>query len=329
MGASVAWPFAALAQEPGRIYRLGSLFTTPRSHPLHAALFERLRQYGFVEGQNLLADPSGYELRVERLADHASEIVKNRVDVILCVGDLPIRVAQQSTKTIPILASTDDMLGSGFVHSMGRPEGNTTGHSILSTELNGKRQEILMEALPGIRQMAALAYVHTHSPEHLNMLQELTRARGVELSVYRVSKPEEIANAIDAAKSSGGGALNVLASPFLDSKRQIIRERVAILSLPTIYQFPDVAEEGGFIGYGPRIIPIWREIMARQLAALLRGAKVADVPVEQPTKFELVINLKTANPTFSTRGLRQRFWWGEGVRKRVASKGRVGNSPVV
>jgi putative ABC transport system substrate-binding protein len=192
MGASVAWPFAALAQEPGRIYRLGSLFTTPRSHPLHAALFERLRQYGFVEGQNLLADPSGYELRVERLADHASEIVKNRVDVILCVGDLPIRVAQQSTKTIPILASTDDMLGSGFVHSMGRPEGNTTGHSILSTELNGKRQEILMEALPGIRQMAALAYVHTHSPEHLNMLQELTRARGLSFQSIGSRSPRRL-----------------------------------------------------------------------------------------------------------------------------------------
>ncbi len=294
VGFGVAWPLAARAQERDRIYRLGSLFRAPRSDPNVSAFFEGMRQHGFVEGQNLLDDPNGYELRIEQFAGHASEIVKQRVDLILCAGDDAIHAAQQATKIIPILAGTDDMLGSGFVHSMAKPEGNTTGLSIMSFEMNGKRQEILMELLPEVRHMAALADSYTYPPERLQALQELTRRRGVELSIYRVSKPEEIAGAIQAAKNSGARALNALASPFVYANRPIIYERVAALSLPAMYQFPGMAEEGGLIAYGPNIIQVYREIVPRQAAALLRGAKVADVPVEQPSKFELVINLKTA-----------------------------------
>ena len=172
-GSAATWPFVARAQEPGRIYRLGSLSQNQRTSPVYRAFFEGLRRYGFIEGQNLLADPNGYGLRAEQLADHASEIVRSGVDVIVCSGDPAIRAAQQATKTIPILGSTDDMLGSGLVHSMARPEGNTTGNSILSTELNGKRQEILMELLPGIRHMAALADANSSTSQHLQTLQEL------------------------------------------------------------------------------------------------------------------------------------------------------------
>jgi putative ABC transport system substrate-binding protein len=293
-GSATAWPLAARAQEAGRVYRLGSLFYGPRTSPVYAAFFNGLRRYGFVEGQNLLPDPSGYGLRPEQLASHASEIVNQKVDVIVCAGDHAIRAAQQATQIIPILGSTEDMLGSGLVHSMARPEGNTTGTSILSTELNGKRQEILMELLPTVRHMAALADANASTPQHLQMLQGLTSARGVELSVYRVLEPEEIAGVIDKAKSAGAGALNVLASPFLFNRRQAIREQVATLSLPAMYMAPNIAEEGGLIAYGANIVRLWGEVMARQMAGLLSGAKVADVPVEQPTKFELAINLKTA-----------------------------------
>jgi putative tryptophan/tyrosine transport system substrate-binding protein len=294
-GSAATWPFVARAQEPGRVYRLGSLFRSAQNAAVHVAFFEGLKQYGFVEGQNLLSDPHGYGLRVEQFADYAVKIVESHVDVIVCSGDPAIRAAQQATKTIPILGSTDDMLGSGLVHSMAKPDGNTTGNSVLSGELNGKRQELLMEILPGVRHMAALAEAGTYSQERLQALQDLTRARGVELSVYRVSKPEEITDAIDAAKNSGAGALNVLASPFTYAYFQIIRDGVAARSLPAIYPFPEMADEGGFIAYGVRIVQLWRDLMSRQLAALLRGTKVADVPVEQPTKFELAINLKTAN----------------------------------
>ena len=164
-------------------------------------------------------------------------------DLIVCAGDDAVRAAQQATKIIPILAGTDDMFGAGFVHSMARPEGNITGHSILSFELNGKRQEILTELLPAVRHMAALADANVYSPERLQTLQELTRQRGVELSVYRVSKSEEITDAIDAAKNSGVLALNVLPSPFMYGHWGIVRERVAALSLPTMYPFPAWAED--------------------------------------------------------------------------------------
>ena len=148
--------------------------------------------------------------------------------------------------------------------------------------------------MPGGRHLAALADANSSSPQQLQALQDAARARGVELLTYQVTKAEEIANVIDAAKSSGAAALNVLASALLWNSRQIIRPRVAALDLPSIYQFPAGAEEGGFIAYGPRLDQIYRDIWARQLVKLPRGAKPADIPVEQPTKFELVVNLKTA-----------------------------------
>ena len=293
-GATVVWPLAARAQEPGRIYRLGTLQLSPRSLPNHVAFYAELQRLGFIEGQNLVVDERGYGLHVERLADHAAEIVKAQVDVILATGDSAIRAAQQATTTIPILAFTDDMLGSKFVSSLAKPGGNTTGVSVLATELDGKRQDILIEAVPGLRHIAAVADSNTTAPRQLQALQDAARARGVELSIYGVAKPNEIAAAIDAAKKADAAALNVLASPLLFADRQVIMERATALHLPAIYQWPEVAEQGGLLGYGPRLVLIYREILARQMVALLRGTKPGDIPVEQPTKFELVINLKTA-----------------------------------
>jgi putative ABC transport system substrate-binding protein len=211
------------------------------------------------------------------------------------VGDLAIRTAQEATKAIPILAVTDDMLGAGLVNSLARPKGNTTGVSILATELDGKRQEILIEAVPGVHRMAALADANRTPAAKLDTLQEAAQARNIELSIHWVASGAEIAAAINTAQASGAKALNVLASPMLYSNRQLIMDRVAALRLPTMYQWPETAEEGGFIGYGPRLLEIFRGLLPRQLAQLFRGARIADVPVEQPTKFELVINLKTAN----------------------------------
>jgi ABC-type uncharacterized transport system substrate-binding protein len=287
-------PLAVFAQEPGRTYRLGGLHFSPYKAPHHVALFDELRRFGFTEGQNLLSDAEGYGLRADQLADHAAKIVKAGVDVILCAGTAPIQAAQQATKTIPILGITDDMVGSRLVGSLAKPDGNTTGVSILAPELDGKRQEILIEAVPGVRRIAALADFNTTTPRQLQALQDAAHARGVDLLIYRVAKPEEIAGAIETAKSSGATALNVLATPLLHNNRQIILERVMALGLPSIHQWPETSEEGGFIGYGPRLNRLYREIMARQLVKLLLGARPADLPVEQPTKFELAINLKTA-----------------------------------
>ena len=158
----------------------------------------------------------------------------------------------------------------------------------------GKRQEILIKAVPGIRRIAALAHSKETGSLQLQALQDAGRGRDVEVSIYRVANAEEITAALDAAKASGAAALNVLSSPFLYVNRQLILERAAALRLPAIYQWPEEAEEGGLIAYGPSIVQIFRELVAHQLAQLFRGVKPADIPIEQPTKFELVINLKTA-----------------------------------
>ena len=293
LGGAVAWPLAALAQEAGRTYRLGVLYPTPRSDDVSIAFLDGVRQQGFIEGQNLTVIYHAFALHPDLLPEWVAELVKAHVDVIATIGDLAIRTAQEATKTIPILSGTDDMLGAGLVNSLARPEGNTTGISILATELDGKRQDILIETVPGVHRLAALADANRKAAK-LDMLQEAARARNVELSIHQVASGAEIAAAIDTAHASGATALNVLASPMFYSNRQLIMDRVAVLRLPTMYQWPETAEEGGFIGYGPRLLKIFRDILPRQLARLFRGTKVADIPIEQPTKFELVINLKTA-----------------------------------
>lgn len=292
--AAASFPRAVRAQEPGRVYRLGQLSLSPRRTPWNEALFEAVKTDGFIEGQNLLPDEAGFGLRETELGGHAAAIVKAHIDLIIATGDPPVRSAQQATKSIPILAIAEDMVASGFVASLAEPKGNTTGVSLLSTELNGKRQEILMEALPAIKRMAILADTASVSPRQLQILQDAGRARGVEFSIHGVSNREEIEGAINAAKDAGAGALNVLASTTLFNNREAILARTAALHLPAIYQWPDLAEGGGLIGYGPRLVQIYHDIMAHQFVKLLRGVKPADIPIEQPTKFQMWINLKVA-----------------------------------
>jgi putative tryptophan/tyrosine transport system substrate-binding protein len=298
-GAMVPCTFPARAQEAGRTYRVGMLFPFPRDTRegvgTITAFSNELRKQGFIEGQNLAIDYRAWAPHVDLTSVYTAELVKGQPDVFAVGGPVAVRAAQQATKTIPILAITDDMVGEGVVSSMARPTGNTTGVSILATELDGKRQEILIEAVPGLRRMAALADTNTTAVAQLNALQEAARARSIELSILRIAKGEEITAAIEVAKASGAVALNVLASPMLHSNRHLILERVAAQRLPAMYQWPETAEESGFAAYGPRFTQIMSELYVRQLIQLLRGAKVADIPVEQPTKFELVINLKTAD----------------------------------
>jgi putative ABC transport system substrate-binding protein len=177
---------------------------------------------------------------------------------------------------------------------MARPEGNITGTSFFTTDLNGKRQDILIEAVPGLRRLAALAEDVPLAAGYLEAMREAARAQNVELSIYRFSKAEEIAPAIDAAHASGATALNIFGGVLQWAHRQLIMDRAAALRLPTMHQMPEEAEEGAFAAYGPRLGPLFVVLMPQQIIKLFRGAKVADVPVERPTKFELVINLKTA-----------------------------------
>jgi putative ABC transport system substrate-binding protein len=291
-GAMVELPFAATAQEAGRTYRYGILEPFADTS-VSVRRIDELRRRGFIEGQNLTIYRRNFGPHVDLISQYAAELGKAQVDVIEAAGSVATRAAQQATKTIPIVGVADDMVGEGLVNTLSRPNGNTTGVSILATELDGKRQEILIEAVPGLRRMAALADTNATADAKFYALQEAARARNIELSIHRIARSEEIAAAIDMAQVSGATALNVLASPMLFANSQLIMDRVSMLRLPAIYQWPEIAERGGFAAYGPRITQI-PDITIRQTAMLFRGAKVADIPVEQPTKFELVINLDTA-----------------------------------
>ena len=293
--ASVATPLQLSAQVPGRIYRLGVLIPSARQTPPVVAFFDELRLNGFIEGQNLEVIPGGLDIRNEQVAEQVATILKASPDAIVSGGLFGNRAVQAANRAFPHVAISEDMVGDGFVASLARPGGNTTGVSILSPELDGKRQELLIEATPGLRNMAVLADSNVTAPRHLEQLQDAARARSIALSIFAVAKPEEIGPAMDKAKASGAQALNVLASPLLGnySNGLFVIERAAALRLPTIHQWPDMAEDGGFAAYGPRMTEIFRQ-EARIIVKVLRGAKPIDIPVEQPTRFELVINLRTA-----------------------------------
>jgi putative tryptophan/tyrosine transport system substrate-binding protein len=296
-GSMAAWPLAARAQEPGRIYRLAFLIPSPRQAPATLALFDELRRNGFSEGQNLVVIPDGFEADTEHPSKLAAVLVKAAPDAIITGPAAPLRAFQNITHTIPLIGMSEDMVAEGLVASLARPGGNITGISLLSPELDGKRQDILIEAVPGARRIGAMADASAAPPYHLQALEHAARSRGVELSVIGVGGPEEIAAAIDAAKTAGAEALNFLATPLFSlpgtRSNAIVMERIAAVRLPSMFQWPETAEAGALAGYGPRFAEMYRQ-RARMVARILRGANPADTPVEQPARFQLVINLKAA-----------------------------------
>ena len=281
------------AQQPGRVYRLG-LITPFSRRSMYGQFFGELARQGFVEGKNLRVDPRGFNTPIDRFYAVAVEMVHSGVDAIACSGGAWGSAAlQRATRTVPLVVVSDDFLKDKLVTSLAHPGGNITGVSIFATELDGKRQQLLLELVPGARHIAALADPHTTPPLELEALQKAARAKGVALTIVRASRRAEIAGAIAAAKSSGAEALSVLASLMFYTNRKLIHEEAAKADLPAIYQWPDDAEEGGLAGYGPSHASIQR-MWARVVAQVLRGAKPAQLPVEQPDRFEFVINLETA-----------------------------------
>lgn len=292
-GAALASPLAVRAQAPGRVYRVGYIVTTPHRPPTFAIFLDELRLAGFIEGQNLTVLECGFGAIGNELAAATTALVDASPDAIFTPGFATAKAAQTATKTIPILTMSEDLLAEGLASSLARPDHNTTGISLLSPDLDGKRGELLLEAIPGLRHVAVLADPNVDTSAHLQALTDSAKARGASLSVFPARTPEEIVPALDAAKSSGAGAVNVLATQLFFFNRQLVIQRTSELRLPAIYQWPDLAEQGGLIGYGPRFTELFR-LLGRQLAKILRGTSPADIPVEQPSKFELVVNLKTA-----------------------------------
>jgi putative ABC transport system substrate-binding protein len=290
LGAAATWSVAARAQQGGRIYRLG--FLIPASRESIAAFFDELRIHGFVEGQNLAAI-GNFSVPPERSADYAKALVEAAPDAIICGPEVYAHALRAATRTIPVASMSEDLVGEGLVKSLARPEGNITGISLLSPELDGKRLEILTEAVPGAKRIAVLAHSTIVTQKHLDELKALAQARGIELIIIPFTTAGDIATALERAKSSGAEAINFLASPHQVSSRKLILDLMADVRLPAIYQWPETPELGGLIGYGPLFVQVYRQ-RARQIVKILRGAKPEDVPVEQPSNFELAINLKTA-----------------------------------
>jgi putative ABC transport system substrate-binding protein len=283
------------AQENRRVYRLGLLIPVSRDVPAVAAFFDELSLHGISEGQNLTVIVRQHGSTREQLQQSVAALVDAAPDVIIGGPELPLSALKAATRVIPIVGMSEDMIAEGLVTSLARPGGNITGISILSPGLDGKRQDILIEATPGLSRMAAFADASVTSEHHLQELRDAARGRGVSLMTYSVRTPDEVLPAMDAAVAAGARALNFLATPMfsIPGSNRPIRERAANLRAPAMFQWPEAAEEGGLLAYGPRFADMFRQ-RARMVVKVLRGVRPADLPVEQPTKFELVVNLKTA-----------------------------------
>ena len=293
LGGAAAWPLAAQAQDHGRSYRLGCLLPTEDGSPAWLAFLDEMRLNGFIKDQNLTILPGGLDVRRDQVDAKVASLVRTEPDAIVSGPDHYTRAVQQATKSIPIIGMSEDMVREGLVASLSRPGGNTTGISLLSPELDGKRQDLLIEAVPGIRRIATLLDGTRTGQEHVKKLRSAAAARGIDVDVFSVHTSDQALSAIDAAKASGARAINFLATPLFTIGVQPLLARVVELRMPAMHQWPEMVEEGGLIGYGPRFTGVFRQ-RARLVARVLRGAKPADIPVEQPTTFELVINLQTA-----------------------------------
>jgi putative ABC transport system substrate-binding protein len=293
-------PLAAEAQRAGKVYRIGILPPGPISERVHLweAFRQGLRELGYVEGQNItLVFPSA-EVRPERVPHLAAELVNLKVDLIVAGTTPAALAAKQATKTIPIVAtSVADPVGDGLVASLARPGGNITGFTFLGPELVPKRLELLKEAIPGVSRVAALWHPAAYGePTMRDMLKEIetaARALGVQLQLVRARGPDDFDRAFSAMTTERAGALIVFPSPMLYTERRGIVDLAAKHRLPTIYAWREPVEAGGLMSYGASIPDLYRRA-ATHVDKILKGAKPADLPVEQPTKFELVINLKTA-----------------------------------
>ena len=291
-GSAVGWSLSALAQEPGRVYRVALVTPVGRDEPASLAFLDELRQQGFVEGQNLVI-LGGQPTSNEQIDKVVPAILDATPNVILTGGDVIARAFQKATRSIPLVVMTEDMVAGGYVASLARPDSNITGVSLMSPELDGKRQDILIEAVPDARRIAVLADSNVANLRHLQGLEESARGRGIEFLVVSAATANDLIPAMNDAATRGAGALNVLSSPMLHLNRRVIIKRTAELRLPAIYQWPETAEEGGLLAYGPSFIEIFRH-RARMVARILRGTKPGDLPVEQPSTFKLVINSKAA-----------------------------------
>jgi putative ABC transport system substrate-binding protein len=285
--------FPAQAQQPKKVQRIG--FLSPGSLGSFVAFRQGLRELGYLEGKNIIIEYPKAEGNFTGVPARAAELVRLKVDVIVTGGATNTRAAKDATTTIPIVMLQDpDPIGNGFVTSLARPGGNITGLSTLGAELSGKRLELLKEVLPKLSRLAVLC--NSANAGNGTQLRETERAAGafgMRLQYLDLLSPKDIETAFREASKERAEAVFLLRGPGPLSQRTLLAQHAVKSRLPAIYPQSDYVEDGGLMSYGTNIADLHRRA-ATYVDKILKGAKPADLPVEQPTKFELVINLKTA-----------------------------------
>jgi putative ABC transport system substrate-binding protein len=293
-GAAVAWPLAARAQQAGKLPTIGFLGTDAAGwRPWHDAFVGRLRELGRIEGRTVAIEYGWSEGRPERAAEIAAEFVRLKVDVIVTAGP-GVAASKQATAVIPIVfAIATDPIGAGLVASLARPGGNVTGLSAQQSDLAGKRLELLREVVPRLRRLAIMGNVgFPETVLEMGEVQAAARMLGLEVAPLEIRRAEDIAPAF-AALNAQADALYVVTDALIGANRTRIITFALGTRLPTIFGTRDYVQAGALMSYGPNFPDLFRR--AAELAdKILRGTKPADIPVEQPTKIELIINLKTA-----------------------------------
>ena len=290
---AATWPLMASAQQTRPIFGILLVF----SHEAGRTFTEPLRAYmqalGYVEGRNIAFDVRYADGKADRLPALAAELVAQRPAVIATFGDASGLAVKAATNTIPVVSMSEDLVRAKIVTDMRNPGANITGISVMGTELDAKRLEILAELLPARSTVLLLADPTTHR-ESRPALSATAASLGLTLREAIVGTPDQIEQAMRQAKDQGAAGVNVLSSALFFALRGHIISLAAKLSLPAMYQWPEIAEEGGLIAYGPTLRGAFRQVTTL-VDKVLKGAKPSDIPVEQPTRFSLVINLKTAN----------------------------------
>ena len=289
----------AAAQPAGKVPRVGYLLAGSHSDPQRQRLLEAfrqgLRELGYVEGQNIAIESRWAEGQYDRYPALAADLVRSKVDVIVAQSGAATRAAQQATRTIPIVMSlSNDAVGSGLVASLARPGGNVTGLTIMAPDLAGKQFQLLKEVVPKVSRVALLTNpANPASAPFLREAEVAARALGVRLQTLEARDPQEIDSAFAAMTRERAGALLIHADALFGNQRRQIAELATKRRLPAVYGVREYAEAGGLMAYGANHIDLVRRA-ATFVDKILKGAKPGDLPVEQPTKFDLVINLRTA-----------------------------------
>jgi putative ABC transport system substrate-binding protein len=296
LGAAATWPLAARAQQGGKLATIGLLGsgTAAAQSQWTAAFVQRLRELGWTEGRNVAIEYRWAEGRSERFTEFAAEFVRLKVDVILTHNTPPVLAAKQATSVIPIVfATAADPVGTGLIASLARPGGNVTGLSSATSDIAGKRIELLREVVPSLRRLAILA-----NPDNpfvaieVREAQAAARTLDLEVVLFEIRRAEDITPIFEGLKGRAE-ALEILPDPLLFTHRLRINTLALGARLPTLQPLREYVEASGLISYGPNWSDQWQRA-ANYIDKILRGANPADIPVEQPTKFDLIINLTTA-----------------------------------